>query len=80
LYKEVQEYYDSGALQVPDDMTLLFSDDNFGSIRRLPTGNEVDRKGGAGVRQLYFIHIFYKTTNNATGLLSFPIRRRSSKL
>jgi len=47
LYKEVQDYYDHG-MKVPDDVTLLFADDNWGQIRRLPTGN-VERKGGYGV-------------------------------
>ncbi|KAL5349097.1 pre-rRNA-processing protein esf1 [Pseudogymnoascus australis] len=48
LYKEVQEYWDEGRLQVPDDITLLFADDNYGSLRRLPTLEEGNRKGGAG--------------------------------
>jgi len=47
LYKEVQEYYDEG-MTVPDDVTLLFADDNWGQIRRLPT-KDVDREGGFGV-------------------------------
>ena len=47
LYKEVQDYYDQG-MQVPDDVTLLFADDNWGQIRRLPTQN-LNRKGGFGV-------------------------------
>lgn len=47
LYKEVQDYYDHG-MQVPDDVTLLFADDNWGQIRRLPTGN-LGRSGGYGV-------------------------------
>jgi len=47
LYKEVQDYYDHG-MKVPDDVTLLFADDNWGQIRRLPTGDP-DRKGGYGV-------------------------------
>ncbi|MBM0105017.1 glycosyl hydrolase 115 family protein [Steroidobacter sp. S1-65] len=47
LYKEVQDYYDHG-MNVPDDVTLLFADDNWGQIRRLPTSN-LDRKGGYGV-------------------------------
>jgi hypothetical protein len=47
LYKEVQDYYDHG-MKVPDDVTLLFADDNWGQIRRLPTGAP-DRKGGYGV-------------------------------
>jgi hypothetical protein len=48
LYKEVQEYYEKG-MRVPDDVTLLWSDDNWGNIRRLPTPEERKRKGGAGV-------------------------------
>ncbi|GEK88841.1 Glycosyl hydrolase family 67 N-terminus [Alkalibacterium putridalgicola] len=48
LYKEVKEYYDSG-MDVPEDITLLWGDDNFGNIRRLPTKAERQRKGGAGI-------------------------------
>ncbi|KCZ93342.1 hypothetical protein HJO_05785 [Hyphomonas johnsonii MHS-2] len=47
LYKEVQDYYDQG-MQVPDDVTLLFADDNWGNIRRLPEPG-VERDGGYGV-------------------------------
>jgi hypothetical protein len=49
LYKEVQDLYQAGEFTVPDDVTLLFADDNFGSLRRLPSGAETRRKGGAGV-------------------------------
>jgi Glycosyl hydrolase family 115/Gylcosyl hydrolase family 115 C-terminal domain len=48
LYKEVQEYYEKG-MRVPDDVTLLWCDDNWGNIRRLPTAEERKRKGGAGI-------------------------------
>jgi len=48
LYKEVQGYYDAG-MRVPDDITLLWCDDNWGNIRRLPTEAERNRGGGAGV-------------------------------
>ena len=48
LYKEVQGYYENG-MRVPDDVTLLWSDDNWGNIRRLPTAKERERSGGAGV-------------------------------
>ncbi|MBV9848948.1 MAG: glycosyl hydrolase 115 family protein [Armatimonadetes bacterium] len=48
LYKEVQGYYDQG-LRVPDDVTLLWSDDNFGNLRRVPTPRERRRRGGAGI-------------------------------
>ncbi|OJJ47353.1 hypothetical protein ASPZODRAFT_132347 [Penicilliopsis zonata CBS 506.65] len=54
LYKEVQEYFDDG-LVVPDDVTLLFADDNFGTLRRLPVGKEMDRRGGAGI----YYHLEY---------------------
>lgn len=50
IYKEVQTLFESGRLTVPEDVTLLFQDDNFGTIRRLPTIEESKRKGGAGVR------------------------------
>jgi hypothetical protein len=48
LYKEVQGYYDKG-MRVPDDVTLLWCDDNWGNIRRLPTPEERKRAGGAGI-------------------------------
>ncbi len=43
LYKEVQEYYEKG-MRVPDDVTLLWCDDNWGNIRRLPTPEEQRRR------------------------------------
>ncbi|UKT63519.1 glycosyl hydrolase 115 family protein [Pedobacter mucosus] len=48
LYKEVQAYYDNG-MRVPDDITLLLCDDNWGNIRKLPKLNESQRKGGYGI-------------------------------
>jgi hypothetical protein len=48
LYKEVQEYYEKG-MRVPDDVLLLWSDDNWGNLRRLPTPQERKRRGGAGI-------------------------------
>ena len=48
LYKEVQSYYEKG-MRVPDDVTLLWCDDNWGNLRRLPTVEERARKGGAGI-------------------------------
>ncbi len=48
LYKEVQEYYEKG-MRVPDDITLLLCDDNWGNIRKLPNLNEKPRKGGYGI-------------------------------
>jgi hypothetical protein len=48
LYKEVQDYYDKG-MRVPDDVTLLLADDNWGNIRKLPKLNEAPRSGGYGI-------------------------------
>lgn len=48
LYKEVQEYYEKG-MRVPDDVTLLWCDDNWGDLRRLPSPGSRQRTGGAGV-------------------------------
>ena len=54
LYKEVQQYYDLG-LRVPDDVTILLSDDNWGDVRKLPTAEERKRKGGWGI----YYHVDY---------------------
>ena len=54
LYKEVQDYYDAG-LRVPDDVTILLCDDNWGNVRRIPNAEEQKRKGGWG---LYY-HVDY---------------------
>jgi hypothetical protein len=48
LYKEVQDYYDKG-MRVPDDITLLLCDDNWGNIRKLPELDAKPRKGGYGI-------------------------------
>ena len=44
----MQGYYEKG-MRVPDNITLLWSDDNWGNIRRLPTPAERKRPGGAGI-------------------------------
>lgn len=48
IFTEVQRYYDAG-LNVPDDVTLLFCDNNWGYIRRTGPLNERNRKGGLGI-------------------------------
>jgi hypothetical protein len=49
IFTEVQKYFDAG-VKLPDDVTLMFSDDNVGYIRRLPTPKErAERPGGFGV-------------------------------
>ena len=46
IFTEVQRYYDAG-FDVPEDVTLLFCDNNWGYIRRLAP--KVPRKGGYGL-------------------------------
>lgn len=55
LYKEVQDYYNAG-MRVPDDVTLLWAEDNWGNIRRLPTAEERKRSGGAGIYYHFDYH------------------------
>jgi hypothetical protein len=55
LYKEVQEYYNEG-MRVPDDVTLLWAEDNWGNIRRVPSAEESSRKGGAGIYYHFDYH------------------------
>lgn len=54
LYKEVLDYYDKG-LRVPEDVTLLLCDDNWGNLRRLPNAKERLHPGGWGM----YYHVDY---------------------
>lgn len=54
LYKEVLDLYGLG-LKVPDDVTLVWPEDNYGYISQLPTPQEQARSGGSGV----YYHISY---------------------
>jgi hypothetical protein len=53
-YKEVLPVYNLG-LQVPEDVTIMWADDNFGYIRRLSNPAEQARSGGGGV----YFHFSY---------------------
>ena len=48
LYSEVLEYFDQG-MKVPDDMTILLCDDNWGDVRRLPELGSTKHPGGYGM-------------------------------
>ncbi len=48
LYKEVQRYWDQG-LRPPDDVTVVFCDDNWGNMRKLPDRSLPERSGGYGI-------------------------------
>lgn len=47
-YKEVLELYDNG-LAVPEDLTLIWTNDNYGYVRRYPGEKEKARKSGNGI-------------------------------
>lgn len=53
-YKEVLDVYNAG-LEVPEDVSLMWCDDNYGYIRHFPTEGEAARKGGNGV----YYHVSY---------------------
>lgn len=53
-YKEVLDIYHVG-LEVPEEVTLIWCDDNYGYIRHFPTAEERARKGGNGI----YYHISY---------------------
>lgn len=71
LYKEVQDYYDKG-MRVPDDVTLLLCDDNWGNIRKLPRVTDKPRKGGYGI---YYHFDYVGGPRNYKWLNTNPIPR-----
>ena len=56
-YKETLDIYDAG-LQVPDDITLVWPDDNYGYMKRVSNTAEQTRRGGSGV----YYHLSYLGT------------------
>lgn len=71
LYKEVQEYYDQG-MRVPDDVTLMFCDDNWGNVRKLPRATDRARAGGYG---MYYHFDYVGGPRNYKWLNTNPISR-----
>ena len=53
-YKETLDIYDAG-LRVPDDITLVWPDDNYGYMKRVSNPQERRRSGGSGV----YYHLSY---------------------
>ena len=56
-YKETLDIYDAG-LRVPEDITLVWPDDNYGYMKRVSNQQERQRKGGSGV----YYHLSYLGT------------------
>jgi hypothetical protein len=71
LYKEVQDYYDKG-MRVPDDVTLMLCDDNWGNVRKLPTPGSPERRGGYG---MYYHFDYVGGPRNYKWLNTNPIAR-----
>ncbi len=71
LYKEVQDYYDNG-MQVPEDITLMLCDDNWGNVRRVPSPENINRKGGFG---LYYHFDYVGIPRNSKWINISPIPR-----
>ena len=69
LYKEVLDFYNAG-MRAPDDVTLLWAEDNWGNVRRLPTADERKRSGGAGV---YYHFDYHGGPRNYQWLNTSPI-------
>lgn len=53
-YKETLDIYDAG-LRVPEDITLVWPDDNYGYMKRVSNNAEQKRSGGSGI----YYHISY---------------------
>ncbi|MFO7657873.1 MAG: glycosyl hydrolase 115 family protein [Bacteroidales bacterium] len=53
-YKEVLDIYDNG-LELHDDITIVWTDDNYGFMRRLNNKSESVRSGGSGI----YYHLSY---------------------
>jgi hypothetical protein len=71
LYKEVQDYYDKG-MRVPDDVILLFCDDNWGNVRKLPDLSKPLHKGGYG---MYYHFDYVGGPRNSKWININPIQR-----
>ena len=56
-YKETLDIYDAG-LKVPDDITLIWPDDNYGYMKRVSNADERKRKGHSGI----YYHLSYLGT------------------
>lgn len=78
-YKEVLDLYDHG-LEVPDNITLIWANDNFGHMRRYPNETERERPGGNG---LYYHNSYWASPGTAMSYLfinSIPLAHTGNEL
>ncbi len=69
-YKEVMTLYDRG-LKVPEDVTLIWTNDNYGYVRRYPSPEEQKRPGGHGI--YYHNSYWAPTMRHYLFISSYPI-------
>ncbi|MGX7131614.1 glycosyl hydrolase 115 family protein [Enterococcus songbeiensis] len=76
-YKEVLKYYDEG-LNVPEDITIIWANDNYGYMRRFPSEEDQLRSGGHG---LYYHSSYWAATNmHYLFISSTPLARMKNEL
>ncbi|GIP43542.1 hypothetical protein J45TS6_20010 [Paenibacillus sp. J45TS6] len=78
-YKEVLNLYDHG-LELPDNVTLIWANDNFGHVRRYPNETERKRLGGNG---LYYHNSYWAAPGTAMSYLfinSIPLAHTGNEL
>lgn len=77
-YKEVLTLY-RGGLAIPDDVTLVWTDDNFGYIRQLSTPAEQKRSGASGIYyHLSYLgkpHDYTWLSTNSPSLISYEMNK-----
>lgn len=54
-YKDVLKYYNEGSLQIPEDVTIMWTDDNFGYVRQNANDTERANSGRTGI----YYHVSY---------------------
>jgi len=71
VYKEVYDYYEKG-VSIPDDITMMLCDDNWGNLQKLPKESELNRPGGFG---LYYHFDYVGGPRNYKWVNSSPLPR-----
>ncbi|KAI1809649.1 glycoside hydrolase family 115 protein [Poronia punctata] len=76
LYKEVMSYLQEG-LEIPEDITLLWADDNWGNLRRVPIDEEKMRRGSAGV---YYHFDYVGDTRNYKWINTIQLEKTAEQM
>lgn len=76
-YKEVLKYYDEG-LKIPEDITIIWTNDNYGNVRRYPSLEDQKRLGGHGL--YYHSSYWAATTMHYLFISSTPLAKMKNEL